>query len=98
MNPQPNVEPPSRIRRRVAIGLSSFSLLLLLALGAWTWLLRDGLGPDSIESSGIEALRRFSSDFWPIAAFCFFLFGIAFLMARRQPRKRNASTNATGNV
>jgi hypothetical protein len=98
MNQQPNVEPPSRFLRGVAIGLSSFSLLLLLALGAWTWFLRDGLGPDSVESSGVEALRRFLSDFWPVAAFCFFLFGIAFLIARHQPQTRNASTNATGNV
>jgi hypothetical protein len=98
MNPQLNAEPSSRIRRGIAFGLSFFSLLSLLFVGAWTWLFRDGMGPDSIESSGWKALRRFSSDFWPIAAFCFILFGIAFLIAPRQTRPRNASTNATGQV
>ena len=78
---QPSIEPPSTIRRDISIGLALLSLFLLFALGAWTWFLRDGLGPDSIESSGVEALRRFSADFWPIALFCLGLFGIAFLVA-----------------
>ena len=98
MKAQQSIERSPRVRRGIAIGVAAVSLLLLLTLGAWTWLLRDGLGPDSIESSGIEALRRFSSDFWPVAAFCFFLFGVAFLIAGRQTSPRNDSTNATGNV
>lgn len=56
-------------------------------LGAWTWRLRDGLGPDSIESSGFEALRRFFSDFWPVALACFLLFGVALFMSRHQKHR-----------
>ena len=98
MNTRQSIEPSSRLRRSVAVGITVFSALLLLALGSWTWLLRDGLGPDSIESSGIEASRRFFTDFWPVALFCFVLFVIAFLIGRGQSPTPNASTNATGNA
>ncbi|MDT5262454.1 MAG: hypothetical protein QOC61_1458 [Acidobacteriota bacterium] len=45
--------------------------LLLLGLGTlvflWgafdSWMLRDGLGPDSVESHGLEAAYRFVKDF-----------------------------------
>jgi len=96
MNPPQSNEPPRRLRRSVAVGISVFSLLLLLALGGWTWLLRDGLGPDSIESSGFEALRRFMSDFWPIASFCIFLFAIAFFLGRGETSARLPSHREDG--
>jgi hypothetical protein len=31
--------------------------------GAWWWLLRDGLGPDAIQSHGRAALARFMGQF-----------------------------------
>ena len=98
MNPRQSIAPTFTLRRGLAVGIAVFSSLLLLALGAWTWLLRDGLGPDSVESSGIEALRRFFSDFWPVALFCLALFVIALFIGRHQAPTPNASTNATGNA
>ncbi len=48
---------------RLALGLVFLSSLAALAwAGFWNWLLRDGLGPDSVTSTGLEALRRFGSD------------------------------------
>ncbi len=84
MNPSQCIEPSSRLRRGFAIGIALFSLLLLFALGSWAWLLRDGLGPDSIESSGTEAFLRFFSYFWPGALLCLVLFVIAFFIGRHQ--------------
>jgi hypothetical protein len=98
MNPRQSIAPTFTLRRGLAVGIAAFSSLLLLALGAWTWLLRDGLGPDSIESSGIEALRRFFSDFWPFALLGLVLFVIAFIIGRHQSPAPNASANATGNA
>jgi hypothetical protein len=98
MNSHPSIEPTPRLGRGIAIGIAVFSSLVGIVLGAWTWLLRDGLGPDSVESSGIEAWRRFSTDFWPVAVFCFVIFAIAFFIARRQSSTLNASTNANGNA
>lgn len=98
MNPQQGSAPTFKLRPNIAVGMAVFSSLLLLALGTWAWLLRDGLGPDSVESSGIEALRRFSSDFWPVALLCFALFVTAFFNGRRQSLPPNASINATGNA
>ena len=87
-----------RFRRIIAFDIALSSSLILFALGSWCWLLRDGLGPDSIESSGGEALRRFIADFWPVALLCLVLFAIAFFVAPRQSSTHNASTNATGNA
>ena len=96
MNVSQSNEPSRILRYSAAVGISLFSLLLLFALGGWTWLLRDGLGPDSIESSGVEAVRRFMSDFWPIALFCNFLFAIAFFLARGQSSARLSSHREDG--
>ena len=55
----------------------SFSLcaiagLALLWAGAWSWFLRDGLGPDMRVSKGREAWARFWEEFhfvlWPVGA------------------------------
>jgi hypothetical protein len=97
MNSQPSIEPTPRFGGCIAIGIAAFSLLVGIVLGAWTWFLRDGLGPDSIQSSGIKAWRRFSAEFWPVAVFCLVLFAIAFFIGRRQPSRLHSSTNATGN-
>ena len=41
------------------------SLLLWSLFGAFAWMMRDGLGPDSVESSGWGALvRAFWTFYW----------------------------------
>ncbi len=71
-----------RLRLGVAIGLAVPALVLLIYTGFWAWLLRDGLGPDAVESSGVEALRRFVLHIWPFAALCIGLLVVAFWIAR----------------
>lgn len=75
----PPVTPSSsRFRRLAAIGISLFALLVFFSSAAWSWILRDGLGPESVDSSGIEALRRFLADFWPITMLWGIMVTIAF--------------------
>jgi hypothetical protein len=38
--------------------------LALASTAFWTWVLRDGLGADSIRSNGLLALRHFWNGFW----------------------------------
>jgi hypothetical protein len=82
----------SYLRRIAAFGIAASSAIFLLMVAGWTWLLRDGLGPNSIESSGFEALRRFSRDFWPMGLICCALFAIAYCIA---PRRFSAKAGAT---
>jgi hypothetical protein len=53
--------------RTIVFVLEAFALLLvalaLVAAGGWSWLLRDGLGPDMVISSGGRALARFGEGF-----------------------------------
>lgn len=77
------------LRRNIALCITVFSLLLLFACGGWTWLMRDGIDPDyPIKSSGVEALSRFMSDFWPIGTICTVLFILAFFLVRGQSLAR----------
>lgn len=92
MNPRPSVENSVTFRRIIAYGISVFSLGTLLVLSPLFWLVRDGLGPGAVASSGVEALRRFMTDFWPVAVLCFVCFVIAFFIApRRNTRKKSAN-------
>ena len=73
---------------RLALGLVFlFSLGAFVWAGFWNWLLRDGLGPDSITSTGVEALRRFSSEMLLPAGVCGLIIAVAivryFLRYRR---------------
>jgi hypothetical protein len=79
MKPCQSVESASRLRVWIAGSVSVFSWLVACVLDARIWLLCDGLGPDAIESSGIDALQRFWSGCWPVALCCFALFGVAFV-------------------
>lgn len=88
--PPAAAESPSGFGRMVALGVAFASLLIGLFLGAFTWLLRDGLGPDILESSGGEALRRFIAGFWPIGAVCLTISAVALFVTRR----RRAGTKA----
>ena len=40
-------------------------VVALVASAAWSWLLRDGLGPDAVTSTGWKAWARFWQSFWP---------------------------------
>jgi hypothetical protein len=52
-------------RSRAAISMAIVSSFAALAwAGYWSWLLRDGLGPDAVESTGWQAWRRFGSEMW----------------------------------
>ena len=46
----------------LAIHLWGASLIVLLCTDAFAWSLRDGLGPDAVESHGLQALGRFWRD------------------------------------
>jgi hypothetical protein len=63
-----------------SLGIISIALatLLLLFVGGASWLLRDGLGPDSVESTGSLAWARFWRDCYPVLFFCVpvFVFGV----------------------
>ena len=48
-----------RVRKTIAISLWIVSLSILLCGGVLVWVLKDGLGPDAIDSHGIAALGRF---------------------------------------
>lgn len=53
------------LRTRFVFGvMAAISSITLIFWGWWAWLLRDGMGPDSIESRGAEALARFLGEFW----------------------------------
>ena len=43
------------------------SLLLFIVLLPWAWLMRDGLGPDAVDSTGLVAIARTLSDIWVFA-------------------------------
>jgi hypothetical protein len=53
-----------------AIALCAVAGLALLWAGAWSWVLRDGLGPGMKASEGRQAWARFWQEFhvalWPI--------------------------------
>ena len=45
----------------IAVLAGTMSIFLLLFLGPFAWILRDGLGPDSTRSAGMHAIQRM---FW----------------------------------
>jgi hypothetical protein len=36
----------------------------LMVVGPFAWILRDGLGPNAMDSSGLRAIQRFFLTFW----------------------------------
>jgi hypothetical protein len=48
--------------RQALTGTISLGIVALAWAGYWNWFLRDGLGPDSVRSTGLEALKRFIPD------------------------------------
>jgi len=66
------------------------SLILSTAsLGIWgyyDWSLRDGLGTDSVESRGIEAITNFAGGFWVPLVTWGTLVVLSFWLLRRKSR------------
>jgi len=54
-----------------------FTLIALAWACFWCWFFRDGLGPDSVTSTGLEAWRRFGSDMLFPLSVCIFISIIA---------------------
>ena len=44
--------------------MMALAACLAALAGFWAWLLRDGLGPDSVSTSGLAAIARTVSDGW----------------------------------
>jgi hypothetical protein len=72
--------------RRALIAVFIFTLLALAHAGFWNWLLRDGLGPDAITSTGLEAWKRFASEMLFPGAICLGIIVVA--VAFRRFRRR----------
>src|SRR5687768_4292268 len=53
------------LRSKISLLATTASLTITLVLwGVITWLFRDGMGPDSIETTGIDAVVAFITFFW----------------------------------
>jgi hypothetical protein len=76
-------------RSKVSLLAATASLTFTLALwGIITWLFRDGLGPDSIETTGIDAVVAFMKFFWlPVLIWISVIW-----LCWRIRKKRNSST------
>ena len=60
------------------------ALLGLAAMAFWSWLLRDGLGPGVVPSTGAQAWLRFAGGWW--VSFLLFgaMAGVSMLALRRR--------------
>ena len=87
--------PLSRTDKARTIWLGVFTIWLIgfIALvGMVSWLFRDGMGPDSVTSHGVTAMRRFAEGFWPEGAIA----SVAAIMAAAGNRfARNRNRNRT---
>ena len=77
---------PSRLALAFVVSLS---LAALAWAGFWNWILRDGLGPDSVTSTGLEALRRFGSDMLFPGGICGSIVGVAIVRNFLSHRRRH---------
>ena len=89
------MDPRSKVRGSMTALDSLFIMLQwfwLLGVGFFAWLLRDGLGPDSVTSEGLHAVKRtfFTFHFGPV---CMALLAIDLVWLRRR-RANLASTSA----
>jgi hypothetical protein len=53
-----NMEMKSKLRDILLVAVDSFLLFAIVAVLPFAWMLRDGLGPDSVSTSGLAALSR----------------------------------------
>ena len=76
------------IQRMVGALLMAMAACLACVAGFWAWLLRDGLGPDSISSSGQTAIVRAVSDGWHLFLPAMFLATAGAILVHRARRVR----------
>jgi len=59
------------MRSTLATLLYAFILVWVFAVGPMCWILRDGLGPDAVETTGWNAVERFFlTFFWGPVLIC----------------------------
>ena len=85
--------PVARSRAGVAtLGILSLACLAVsfISTAFWGWLLRDGLGPDMVESHGTRALQHFLSGGTGLALLGLLVLGVlvAWVCTRRARRLR----------
>ena len=71
------------VMRFAAAMLFLAAFLILVVGGFLQWVLRDGLGPDAITSSGELAYSRFISDFWPLPIIAAILSCVGWFLFRK---------------
>ena len=87
---------PSPLPLRIGMTLRTGQPLVAGTLFTWiliapiVWVLRDGLGPDSVRSSGIHAISRFLTTFYwgPVALA---LLAATIFLRPRRPRSERAA-------
>ena len=85
------VEGTSSLRCIIAVSImvvSGTAIVFLAIIGPFAWILRDGLGPDSITSDGWPAVTRtFWCFYWgPTTLFAVLMFGLGFAARRKLAR------------
>jgi len=82
-----------RIGTGIALILLASAFLVFEAIVHWFF--RDGMGPDSITSHGVDALSRFWSDFWTVYVFvasvCAFSLWLIWPALEREKEQRGPS-------
>ena len=68
--------------------LRASSIVVVFVGSLFSWLFKDGLGPDSVASTGFASFMRFLEGFWPFGAVAVFFVVISFFV--RGTNKRNA--------
>ena len=80
------------MRQAISAALDGLTLLWGLAIGPFCWLLRDGLGPGSVESHGAQAVARLLLTFYwgPVL--------VALMALRLLVRRRGTGRRARADV
>jgi hypothetical protein len=80
------------MRQAISAALDGFALFWGLAIGPLCWLLRDGLGPGSVDSHGAHAVSRFLLTFYwgPVL--------VALVALRLLVRRRGAGRRAREDI
>ena len=68
----------------IAISAGAACLFFLVFIGPFAWILRDGLGPDSTDSAGVETIiRTFWTFYWGPATIASGLTAVVAALLRR---------------
>ena len=68
----------------IEVALHSMAVVGVAAWALICWVLRDGLGPDSLRSTGAVAFSRFVDQFWIAPVVGLALVAAALLLRRRR--------------